>query len=159
MNESFEKTHIVNQIDNLKIEIENIINKKKSTPDKLEQIDLDNDKKKKMDRLKILNDNLKEIYKQEKMLLQNKVELISANKQLDNLEFSQAKKRKNHIVIDQAKQAKQQRDETRNEYLKYLNSEKNYLEYDPKQLPGYLFFHTSILKTYGLCPYIEIQQN
>ena len=159
MNESFEKTHIVNQIDNLKIEIENIINKKKSTPDKLEQIDLDNDKKKKMDRLKILNDNLKEIYKQEKMLLQNKVELISANKQLDNLEFSQAKKRKNHIVMDQAKQAKQQRDETRNEYLKYLNSEKNYLEYDPKQLPGYLFFHTSILKTYGLCPYIEIQQN
>ena len=59
MNESFEKTHIVNQIDNLKIEIENIINKKKSAPDKLEQIDLDNDKKKKMDRLKILNDNLK----------------------------------------------------------------------------------------------------
>jgi len=159
MNESFEKTHIVNQIDNLKIEIEKIINKKKSTSDKLEQIDLDNDKKKKMDRLKIQNDNLKEIYKQEKMLLQNKVELISANKQLDNLEFSQAKKRKNHIVMDQAKQAKQQRDETRNEYLKYLNSEKNYLEYDPKQLPGYLFFHTSILKTYGLCPYIEIEQN
>ena len=159
MNDSFEKTHIVNQIDNLKIEIENIINKKKSTSDKSEQIDLDNDKKKKMDRLKVLNDNLKEIYKQEKILLQNKTQLILANKELDNLEFSQAKKRKNHIAMDQAKQAKQQRDETRNEYLKYLNSEKNYLEYDPKQLPGYLFFHTSILKTYGLCPYIEIQQN
>jgi len=159
MNDSLEKTHIVNQIDNLKIEIENIINKKKSTSDKSEQNELDNDKKKKMDRLKVLNDNLKEIYKQEKIQIQNKTQLILANKELDNLEFSQAKKRNNHIAMDQAKQAKQQRDETRNEYLKYLNSEKIYLEYDPKQLPGYLFFHTSILKTYGLCPYIEIPQN
>lgn len=34
--------------------------------------------------------------------------------------------------------------------------EKEYSKYDCKEIPGYIFFHDKIIKSYGLCPYINI---
>jgi hypothetical protein len=41
-------------------------------------------------------------------------------------------------------------------HLEYLEIEKIYMKYDPENIPGYLFLHSTILKEYGLCPFMEI---
>jgi hypothetical protein len=37
--------------------------------------------------------------------------------------------------------------------------EEEYYKYDCAELPGYIFFHDSIIKSYGLCPFINIPEN
>jgi hypothetical protein len=37
--------------------------------------------------------------------------------------------------------------------------EQEYYKHDCTELPGYIFFHDSIIKSYGLCPFINIPEN
>ena len=41
-------------------------------------------------------------------------------------------------------------------YLDYLVVEKLYFQYDPPDVPGYLFLDEVVLNQYGLCPYIKM---
>ena len=36
--------------------------------------------------------------------------------------------------------------------------EQEYIIYDCKEIPGYIFFHDKIIKSYGLCPFINISE-
>lgn len=157
MSDQITKTHITQQIDNLKNDIEQLAKKKKKSDNKSEILEYDDEKQKKMSQLKVLNQKLKEIYATERLQTRRKNEIRLTNRAVDSLDFGAAKKKRNPLAMEKAKIAKEIRDQTRNEYLQFLKIEENYLKNDPKTLPGCLFLHPIILKTYGLCPHLDIQ--
>jgi len=150
------KTHIIQQIDNLKTDIQNLLDKKKIIP-KDEIGDWNKVKNEKMTQLKVLTEKLKGINKQERLEIKNNNEITKISKTIDNLEYAAAKKKNNSIAMDKAKREKELRNEAREQYTKFQNMEKKYLEYDCDKLPGNLFLHKDILKSYGLCPFIDIE--
>jgi hypothetical protein len=152
------KEHLLKQIDNLKADIQILLTKKKTLDNKDEIKVCMEDKKRKMDQLKVLNDKLKDIHKKERLEVQKRNELISITRAIDNIEFGAAKRKNNAIAMEKAKMAKAQRDEVRNKYLEFQEIEKVYSENDCKRLPGVLFLHKNVLKNYGLCPYIEFDK-
>lgn len=150
------KSHIIQQIENLKTDIQNLLDKKKFISND-EMCDWTINKNEKMSQLKILTEKLKEINKKERSELRMNNERNKLSKTIDNLEYGAAKKKNNYIAMDKAKREKELRNEAREQYIKFQNMEKIYLEYDCKELPGNLFLHRDILKSYGLCPFIDIQ--
>jgi hypothetical protein len=152
----FIKQHLVNQIDNIKSDIQSLIDKKRELTDKTEIAQCVEQKQKKMTTLKSLNDKLKEINNKERIENQKRYELQSVTRAIDNIEFGGAKKRNNSLAMDKAKQAKAERELTRIKFMEYERIEQEYMKYDSKSVPGFLFLHKSVLKSYGLCPYIDI---
>lgn len=152
----FIKQHLVNQIDNIKSDIQSLIDKKRELTDKTEIAQCVEQKQKKMTTLKSLNDKLKEINNKERIENQKRYELQSVTRAIDNIEFGGAKKRNNSLAMDKAKQAKAERESTRIKFMEYERIEQEYMKYDSKSVPGFLFLHKSVLKSYGLCPYIDI---
>jgi hypothetical protein len=150
------KTHIIQQIDNLKTDIQNLLDKKKIIP-KDEIGNWNKVKNEKMTQLKVLTEKLKGINKQERLEIKNNNEITKISKTIDNLEYAAAKKKNNSIAMDKAKREKELRNEAREQYTKFQNMEQKYLEYDSDKLPGNLFLHKDILKSYGLCPFIDIE--
>jgi len=150
------KSHIIQQIENLKTDIQNLLDKKKFISND-EMGDWSINKNEKMSQLKILTEKLKEINKKERSELRMNNERNKLSKVIDNLEYGAAKKKNNYIAMDKAKREKELRNEAREQYIKFQNMEKIYLEYDCDELPGNLFLHRDILKSYGLCPFIDIQ--
>jgi len=150
--------NLVDQINLLKNQIQDIIDLKKNNKD-LDKTKLDNDKKAKMSELKKLTDQLKENHRKERLEKQRQFELRSASRAVDSLEFGAAKKKNNLNAIETAKKSKQLREEAKEKYLSYLEKEQKYLEKDPKELPSYLFLHNNVIKEYGLCPFLKIEEN
>lgn len=156
---SYIKQHLLQQIDNLKTDIQNLIDNRKNL-DKKEDIESYNAlKQKHMVQLKSLNDKLKEIVRNERYESQKQNEISMLSKAIDNMEFGGAKKKNNSLAMDKAKQDKQQRDSIKMKYLEYQEAEKKYLQYDSKKYPGSLFLSKNILKSYGLCPYLDLDLN
>jgi hypothetical protein len=151
-----DKTRLIQQIDNLKNDIQNLINTKKTLQDKNEIKLFNEEKKIKITNLKNLTDELKKILKKEKIEVQNQNELRNVLKVIDNLEYQTSKKLGKAVALDNVKKAKEMREITKNKYLEYLEMEKIYMKYDPLNIPGYIFLHPNILKEYGLCPHMEI---
>jgi hypothetical protein len=154
--DSYVKQHVIQQIDNLKSDIQNLIDKKKSLKSKEEIQECLEMKQKKMDQLKILNNKLKDIIKQERYEIQKQNEIIMVSKAIDTLEFTGAKKRNGHKALDKAKEEKAQRDQVKMQFLEYKEMEKKYFECDCSKLPSYLFLSKNILKSYGLCPHLDL---
>ena len=144
---SYIKQHLLQQIDNLKTDIQNLIDNRKNL-DKKEDIESYNAlKQKHMVQLKSLNDKLKEIVRNERYESQKQNEISMLSKAIDNMEFGGAKKKNNSLAMDKAKQDKQQRDSIKMKYLEYQEAEKKYLQYDSKKYPGSLFLSKNILKS------------
>lgn len=152
------KSHIVQQIDNLKTDIQNLLDKKNFIP-KDEMGDWTKLKNEKINQLKVLTEKLKEMNKKERLEIRRMNEITKVSKTIDNLEYAAAKKKNNSIAMDKAKREKELRNEAREQYTNFQKMEKTYLEYDSDKLPGNLFLHKDILKSYGLCPFIDIQFN
>lgn len=146
------KNFIIQEINNLKRDIQNLINDKKTAENKYIIKKYDEDKKVKMDQLKKYTEQLKVIYKKEREEKQIKNELELVGKQLDSLDFRNAKKNSDKT---KAKIAKEIRQNAHEKYLEYLQLEKIYYETDPQALPGILFLNQKIIKEYGVCPYIK----
>jgi hypothetical protein len=146
------KNFIIQEINNLKRDIQILINEKKTFEDKLIIKKYDEDKKVKMEELKRYTERLKVIYKQEREDKQMKLDLELVGKQLDNLDYRNAKKNSDKT---KAKIAKELRQNAHAKYLEYLELEKKYYEIDPKALPGILFLNQKIINEYGICPYIN----
>jgi hypothetical protein len=146
------KNFIIQEINNLKRDIQNLINDKKTGENKYIIKKYDEDKKVKMDQLKKYTEQLKVIYKKEREEKQIKNELELVGKQLDSLDFRNAKKNSDKT---KAKIAKEIRQNAHEKYLEYLQLEKIYYETDPQALPGILFLNQKIIKEYGICPYIK----
>lgn len=149
------KAHLVQQIDNLKSDIQHLLDKKKEIQ-KDEMVNWSEVKQQKMSQLKSLTEKLKEINKQERVDLKRRNELNLVSKTIDNLEYAAAKKKNNSVAMDKAKREKEIRNEAREQYIKFQLIEQKYLKYDSDKLPANLFLHTSILKSYGLCPFLDI---
>lgn len=146
------KNFIIQEINNLKRDIQILINEKKTFGDKLIIKKYDEDKKVKMEELKQYTERLKVIYKREREDKQMKLDLELVGKQLDNLDYRNAKKNSDKT---KAKIAKELRQNAHAKYLEYLELEKKYYEIDPKALPGILFLNQKIINEYGICPYIN----
>ena len=150
------KIRLVQQIEDLKNDIQYIIDKKKELQPDDTNIDyLDEQKSNKIQMLKNLTDSLKMFHKKEKEHAQTKHELKAIGRAIDNLEFSKAKKKNTQDAINRVKVAKEERDLAKNKYLEYMDNERIYLQNDPDELPCYIFLHNTILEKYGLCPYLE----
>lgn len=145
------KAYIIQEINNLKKDIQNLINDKKTAENSFIIKKYDEDKKLKMDKLKKFTEQLKVIYKKEREAKQVKNDLESVGKELDSLNFRNAK---NNSDKTKAKLAKEQRQQAHNKYLEYLKLEESYFQNDPKALPGILFLNQKIISEYGMCPYI-----
>ena len=154
--ETYIKQHLIQQIDNLKSDIQTLLDNKKSLKDKDEITKIMGLKQKKMDQLKILNNKLKDVIKKERYEIQKQNEIFMVSKAIDTLEFTGAKRKNNYQAMDKAKQEKQQRDQIKMQFLEYKELEKTYLEQDCEKLPAFLFLSRDILKTYGLCPYLDV---
>jgi hypothetical protein len=151
------KNSLEQKVNILKNDIEYIIKLNKaqiSNEERKENVDL---KQKKMFELKKLNEDLKLIYKNERIEQSKRNEILSIKKTIDNLDFRAAKKKNNSDAIDNAKKAKEKREILRNTYLEAQEIQKKYLEKDSKILPGNLFLHEDIIKKYGLCPFIKLK--
>lgn len=155
------KNSILQKVSNLKNDIEIIVKLNKTTQisneERKENISL---KQEKMTELKKLNEDLKLIYKNERIERNNRNEILSIQKTMDNLDFRAAKKKKNNTeAMDRAKKAKEQRELLRQTYVESREIEKRYLEKDSKLLPGNLFLEDNLIKKYGLCPFIDIKES
>jgi hypothetical protein len=146
------KNFIIQEINNLKRDIQNLINDKKGSEDKFIIQKYDTDKRLKMDQLTKYTEQLKVIYKKEREEKQIKNDLELVGKQLDNLDFRNAKKNSDKT---KAKIAKEIRQNAHEKYLEYLQLEKMYYQIDPQALPGILFLNQKIIREYGICPYIK----
>lgn len=146
------KNFIIQEINNLKRDIQNLINDKKTAENKFIIKKYDEDKRIKMDQLKRYTEQLKVIYKREREEKQMKNDLELVGRELDNLDFRNAKKNSDKT---KAKIAKELRQNAHEKYLEYLQLEKTYYETDPQALPGILFLNQKIIKEYGICPYIK----
>jgi hypothetical protein len=150
------KNFIIQEISNLKRDIQNLINDKKGSDNKFIIKKYDEDKQIKMDQLKRYTEQLKAIYKREREEKQIKTELELVGRQLDNLDFRNAKKNSDKT---KAKIAKEIRQNAHEKYLEYLELEKMYYQIDPQALPGILFLNQKIIREYGICPYIKHENN
>lgn len=153
------KNSIEQRVNILKTEIEYISKLNKAQITNEERKENVNLKQRKMSELKKLNEDLKLIYKKEKLEQTKRNQLISIQRTMDNLDFRAAKKKNNSEAMDNAKKAKEQRELLRKTYLESQEIEKKYLEIDSKILPGNLFLHEDVIKKYGLCPFINIKEN
>jgi len=155
------KNSILQKVSELKNDIEIIVKLNKTTQisneERKENTSL---KQEKMAELKKLNEDLKLIYKNERIEINNRNEILSIQKTMDNLDFRAAKKKKNNTeAMDRAKKAKEQRELLRQTYMESREIEKRYLEKDSKLLPGNLFLDDNVIKKYGLCPFIDIKES
>lgn len=150
-----DKILLKNEIQDLKKEVQSIIDRKKGVTNIKEVRELDTVKKAKLGRLKRLSKQLKDIYAEEKS--QKDIKITS--NMVDSIEFGAAKKTKTQQAMEKAKKNRQNREEAKQKYLDYVEMENKYLERDPPDAPGMFFLHESVLSKYNLCPYIEINLN
>lgn len=153
---SIVKTHLIQQIENLKNDIQLLIDYKKTlqNPDEIRRCN--DNKQKSIIQLKYLNQKLKDIHQEEKLNIKKQNDLKSVSRAIDNMEYQIAKKKNNQSAVENIKL---KRDETRQQYLDYQIIEQKYSKYDSKLLPRILFLHPEILKTYGLFPHIQLDNS
>jgi hypothetical protein len=149
-NPSYEKKRLTQQIENLKIDIQHIIDAKGTE----KNVELDVAKKKKKEELNNLTKRLKDLQNQEKQIALRQSEIRHTGHAIDSLEFHQAK-RLGSEAVQKAKKEKEMRSEAKEKYFAYLHQEEEYLRLDPVDVPGMLFLHDKVITEYGLCPYIE----
>lgn len=149
-----EKERLIQQIDDLKIDIQALLDKKRTLKNAEEIEKCEEDKEKKIKILRDINNKLLKMYKKEKEDMRLKNEIKRIGKTIDTMEFQGAKSNKERQAT--AKEAKKNRDILKQEYLEYMKKEELYLQNDPSDMPGYIFLEQDILDRYGLCPYIEI---
>jgi hypothetical protein len=137
---------LLKTIDFLRKDVQFLIDKKKKTTDKTILQSIDIEKESKINKLNELSQKLKEL-KREK-------EIKQVFNKIDSLHFSVAHKKNTGEALDKAKKVKQIRAEYREQYAIYVEYEKKYFEMDPKDVPGILFLHESVVKKYGLCRHI-----
>lgn len=146
-------------IQTLKSEIQKMIDDRKNyitSNDKLEEYN--NNKKNKIDLLKTLTIELKELHLKEKSSLQKINEYKNVSRQIDSIEFGAARKR-NNDAMERAKKNKETREKASEEFYNFLRKEEEYNEIDSKIVPGKLFLHKDIINSYGMCSYINICDN
>lgn len=156
------KVRLSQQIENLKVDIQYLIDKKKGLSqansvrfaDEIKR--LETDKKQKMGQLKRFGEELKEIHKKEREQNKKANEIRMTSQAVDSIEFHKAKKKNDVESMTKAKRDKEQRDRAQKVYLDYLETDEKYAKVDPKDVPGALFLHESVLDAYGLCPHVEI---
>lgn len=153
---SIVKTHLIQQIENLKNDIQLLIDYKKTLVNPEEINRCNENKQKNMVQLKYLNQKLKDIHNEERLHIKNQNDLKSVSRTIDNIEYQIVKKKNNQSNVENIKT---KRDETRQQYLDYQIIEQKYLKYDSKLLPRILFLHPEILKTYGLFPHIQLDNS
>ncbi len=145
-------TRIKQHIDDLRVDIQALIDKKKKNCSKDEMIRIDDSKKVKIDELKKLTVQLRDMQKEERAKIQKVNEIRKTGSAVNSIEFHAVKKRGGDI--DNVKKDKQKRDEAKNRYLEYLDLEEKYNKLDPQSVPGFMFLHERVLNEYGLCPHI-----
>lgn len=107
-----------------------------------------------MDELKKLTVELKK----EQKRIAIKKEIHITGKKIDALEFHVAKK-KGGFAVDTAKIKKEEREKAKTQFFELMEVEFEYDKNDSKKYPGRLFFHKSIIEKYGICPYIDTNEN
>jgi hypothetical protein len=151
------KDELTENISNLKKDIQELINYKKENSKKLsneEIVKIEKDKNEKIENLSKFTKMLKDIIKKEKerlSLINNIKKVQNIN---DSINYHYVKKYKNSEELENLKNNKEIRENTRQEYLHYLQLEEIFYKLDPENIPGILFLHQNIIETYGLCPFI-----
>lgn len=154
------KERLNQQINDIKVDIQYLLDKKKTTKKNTEEYTkIESMRLEKMDTLHSLHNELKNINSELRKIKQSEYEINKASREIDSLQYFTAKKKNNENALSKAKEEKIVRDEARKKYLEYLEEQRLYFERDPTEIPGILFLHEKILNEYGLCKYINININ
>ena len=122
------KNRLNQKINDLKVDIQYMLDKKSSLHNIEEISKLESDKKEKILLLTKFHDDLKIINKDIRKLQQTENELIKVSRTLDSLEFHNAKRKKTETAIDKAKQEKEMRENAKDKYLLHLKKQNEYYE-------------------------------
>lgn len=148
------KERLIEKINEVKSDIQYILDSSKS---KTLDNQIQQTKKEKLLLLKKLTDELKQVNKleQKSQTFINNIKKI--HNENDSINFKSAASKKNPEIMSKVKIEKQIRKESMNKYIDFLQEQKFYNNFDTDKIPGCLFLHDSIIKSYGLCPFIKIQ--
>lgn len=99
----------------------------------------------------------KERLKQEKM---TQLETLSSEyrkvaRQNDSLDYKRAMKTRN-VTAEDLERIKMKRQHAEEEYRRYQLVEGTYAERDPEDVPAFAFLHRDVVRKYGMCPYVNI---
>jgi hypothetical protein len=152
-----ENQELLNQrITFLKNNIQEIINKCESSSDVEFINNLNNKKKEYMTELETAMKDLK--LSKDKMRSQNEYKKVMRTN--DSMVYHRIKKKPNAPEL--MNELKKKREKAQNDFEKMTEIEH---EYSAKEielcsdLPAFLFFHKDIISTYGMCPYILLDEN
>jgi hypothetical protein len=145
------KQTYISKINVLKTDIQSILNENKETEEVIVQKD------DKIDELKDLTSKLKELDKKERKEKAKLREISQAQSMVDSITYYQESRKKNPEKTP-SESIKEKREKAKNDYIHSMNLQKKHDEKDPITVPGFLFFHNSIIEKYGLCPYIKFRE-
>jgi hypothetical protein len=153
------KESLIDEINNLKVSIQELIDKKKQSKNTLNKQEislLNSEKDEKIKNLEDLSSKLKEIIKKEKSEQTLLNQIKKAENSNDSITYFIAKKNKNTDHLEKLKETKNQRELARENYLNYMKIKEFYLKIDSDIFPAFLFFHEKVIEMYGMCPFIRI---
>ena len=157
MSLSDKKQRLSQQINDIKTDIQYLLDKKKSVKKNTDEyIKIETTRTDKMSILVSLHDELKKVNSEIRKIKQSEYEINKTSRQLDSINYMTAKKKKNDTALIKAKEDKEIRDEARDKYLQYLHKQSEYFERDSDKLPGIIFLHENVISEYGICKYIDI---
>lgn len=138
----------------LKNDIQHLLDKKKGCMESEDIEAIDFEKNEKMIKLKEMTEQLK-VLNEEK---NKNLAFTNASRAVDSINYAGAKRKKgSYEAIEEAKKVKEQREVARDKYNDYLEYFEKYNKCDPENICGVLFLHESLLSSYGLCPYIKVE--
>lgn len=138
---SKEEDFYIEKVENLKREIQTLIDTNQKTDEKLKE-------------LETINNDLKKIQKEKQRAKQRLKEVIAAQSITNGIDYHRLKNKGNQ---EEYKTIKDRRELAKTQYLATIEEQKKYNSLDPEFMPGFLFFHTNIIEKYGLCPFVKIK--
>jgi ribosomal 50S subunit-associated protein YjgA (DUF615 family) len=119
--------NLIKSIDYVKKDVQYLMDRKKEITDKEQIIQIDIEKKTKIQKLKQLTSELTILKREESNKNKLPSSFNAAIRIADSLDFAAAKRQKSDDAIIKAKKAKETRLETRDKYLQFLSSvDKNF---------------------------------
>lgn len=151
---NFVKQHLLNQINNIKVDIQELLDKRKGITNKTEISNIDAEKQILKDKLKALNDKLKDLNSKQRDDNRKNNTLKSIIRDIDSIEFNSIK-RSDTVAMERAKLSKIERDVSMMKFMESQKIQEIYSQLDSDKYPAALFLHKDIINSYGLCPYLE----
>lgn len=148
------------KIEILQNDIQKIIDKKKNEKDKTIKNLLDSEKKEKLVILEKYSKEFKNLKEIDRANKKKNKEINKVTSVIDSLIFQKHKKKGGNMEAkEQVNKHKIEREKSIQEFHKMKEYEREYYKYDDSDYPGFIFMHDTIINSYNICPFLNINTN